>query len=284
MLESMCQGNFLAQHHDDAWQFLENLAEKSNQWERSNKKSIYSRSSAHSIGTSFALEAKIDAMIKKFNNVFSSNQMNQASQSMCFKCNDPNHIADQCPNSIEQINAFNKAKNDPFSPTYNPGWRNHPNFAWNQNNPNTNTVRPNFQAFPNNASNPPFQPNHFQPNFAGPSHNQPQQSNFQPNSAHPPQDDKRLSSLEKTLETLAKATTQSLRSNSNLQNLLTSYMQNTNQSIAKFEMQMSQLATSVSERERGKFPSQPLSNPRNQNANSNQALVVQDSNDTTSPN
>ena len=77
---------------------------------------------------------------------------------------------------------------------------------------------------------------------------------------------------------LAKATTQSLQSNSNLQNLLTSYMQNTNQSIAKLEMQMSQLATSVSERERGTFPSQPLPNPRNQNANSNQAHVVQDSN------
>ena len=94
MLESMCQGNFLAQHHDDAWQFLENLAEKSSQWERSNEKSIYSRSSAHSTGSSFALEAKIDAMIKKFDNVFSSNQTNQASQPMCYKCNDPNHISD----------------------------------------------------------------------------------------------------------------------------------------------------------------------------------------------
>ena len=101
MLESMCQGNFLAEHHDDAWQFLENLAEKSSQWERSNEKSIYSRSSAHSTGSSFALEAKIDAMIKKFDNVFSSNQTNQASQPMCYKCNDPNHIADQCPNSVE---------------------------------------------------------------------------------------------------------------------------------------------------------------------------------------
>lgn len=141
-----------------------------------------------------------------------------------------------------------------------------------------NTICPNFQAFPNNASNPSFQPNNFQPNIAGPSHNQPQQLNFQPNSTHPPQDDKRLTSLEKTLETLAKATTQSLQSNSNLQNLLTSYMQNTNQSIAKLEMQMSQLATFVSERERGTFPSQPISNPRNQNANPNQAHVVQDSN------
>jgi len=94
MLESMCQGNFLDQHHDAAWEFLENLAVKLAQWERSNEKSIYSRSSAHSIGSSVALEAKIDATINKFDHVLSSNQMNQASQVMFYKCNDPNHIAD----------------------------------------------------------------------------------------------------------------------------------------------------------------------------------------------
>jgi len=25
---------------------------------------------------------------------------------------------------------FQRPKNDPFSPYYNPGWRNHPNFSW----------------------------------------------------------------------------------------------------------------------------------------------------------
>lgn len=72
-------------------------------------------------------------------------------------------------------------------------------------NPNTNMIRPNFQAFPNNALSP-FQPNHFQPNFPGPSQNQPQQ----PNLAPPLQDDKCLSSSENSLESLAKATIQSL--------------------------------------------------------------------------
>ena len=43
-------------------------------------------------------------------------------------------------------------------------------------------------------------------------------------------------------------------------------------------MQMSQLATSVSERERGTFPSQPIPNPNRQNPNSNQIHIIQDSN------
>jgi hypothetical protein len=33
--------------------------------------------------------------------------------------------------SIEQVNAaFSHQGNDPYSNTYNPGWRNHPNFSW----------------------------------------------------------------------------------------------------------------------------------------------------------
>ena len=30
----------------------------------------------------------------------------------------------------EQVNAtFGRPRNDPYAPTYNPGWRNHPNFS-----------------------------------------------------------------------------------------------------------------------------------------------------------
>jgi len=102
--------------------------------------------------------------------------MNQAPQASCYKCNEPTHIVDQCLYSLEQINAFNRVRNDAFALTYNPGWRNHPNFSWSQNNANTNSIRPPFQSFPNNSSNlnPPFQPKQFQPNFSQPSQNQAQ--------------------------------------------------------------------------------------------------------------
>jgi hypothetical protein len=39
---------------------------------------------------------------------------------------------------MEQVNTFNdyrKQANGPFFETYNPRWRNHPNFSWNQNQP-----------------------------------------------------------------------------------------------------------------------------------------------------
>jgi hypothetical protein len=59
----------------------------------------------------------------------------------------PMHLAQTCPSlsafvesPMEQVNAFNdfrKQSNGPFSETYNPGWHNHPNFSWKQNQPIT---------------------------------------------------------------------------------------------------------------------------------------------------
>jgi hypothetical protein len=36
---------------------------------------------------------------------------------------------------MEQVNTFNdyQKQNGPYLETYNPGWRNHPNFSWKQN-------------------------------------------------------------------------------------------------------------------------------------------------------
>jgi len=43
---------------------------------------------------------------------------------------------------------FQRPKNDPFSPYYNPGWRNHPNLSWSN---GQNAVIPNSQPI----SHPP---------------------------------------------------------------------------------------------------------------------------------
>ena len=44
----------------------------------------------------------------------------------------------KCP---EHMNAaYSRPPHNPYSQTYNPGWRNHPNFSWASNNP----PRPNF--------------------------------------------------------------------------------------------------------------------------------------------
>ena len=67
--------------------------------------------------------------------------MNQVSAPMCNKCNAPDHVLEEYPllmNPIEnryaQVNAtYQRPMNNPYAPTYNPRWRNHPNFSWSRN-------------------------------------------------------------------------------------------------------------------------------------------------------
>ncbi|CAN6716221.1 unnamed protein product [Malus baccata var. baccata] len=60
--------------------------------------------------------------------------------SACGVCSMQGHLTDKCPQLIENggwetLNAVGfgnqyQPRNDPFSNTYNPGWRDHPNFKW----------------------------------------------------------------------------------------------------------------------------------------------------------
>ncbi|KAM0959690.1 hypothetical protein ACFX2C_024813 [Malus domestica] len=60
--------------------------------------------------------------------------------SACGVCSMQGHPTDKCPQLIENggwetLNAVGfgqqyQQRNDPFSNTYNPGWRDHPNFKW----------------------------------------------------------------------------------------------------------------------------------------------------------
>ncbi|PIN14790.1 DNA-directed DNA polymerase [Handroanthus impetiginosus] len=66
-----------------------------------------------------ALNAKIDFLMQSMKN-FGVNQVQHT----------------PCPHSVESIQFVSNARkpqNNPYSNTYNPGWRQHPNFSWNNN-------------------------------------------------------------------------------------------------------------------------------------------------------
>ena len=54
--------------------------------------------------------------------------------SSCDHCGSPMHLSSDCPSQAEMAAMYNnarpRAKYDPYSSTYNPGWRDHPNFKW----------------------------------------------------------------------------------------------------------------------------------------------------------
>lgn len=88
------------------------------------------------IDSFFALAAQVAALSKKLDNVnVSSIQSTKAICEFCAR----NHIGVDCQvgnpfanNSSEQANFVSnyQRQSNPYSNTYNPRWRNHPNFSW----------------------------------------------------------------------------------------------------------------------------------------------------------
>ncbi|CAA0832728.1 Unknown protein, partial [Striga hermonthica] len=153
-----------------------------------------------------------------------------------------------CPSAFDQdlgeqyadVNALqgyqNWQPNDPFSNTYNPGWRNHPHFSWSN---NSNTLQPPRPNFNQQQPRPNFTQQQPRPNFIPRPNYQQQQQPQQPAQgsglSSSNQDDK----LDKILQ----------------------FITNQDSSIKRLETQVGQLATRVgnmkAESDKGKLSSQP---------------------------
>ncbi|KAM2928266.1 hypothetical protein COP2_035528 [Malus domestica] len=156
--------------------------------------------------------------------------------SACGVCSMQGHPTDKCPQLIENggwetLNAVGfgqqyKQRNDPFSNTYNPGWRDHPNFKWRE--PQQGQQQSTFRQQPPGFYQKPFAPT------------QPQ--------AQPTQ--KSGSSID----------------NDQIFNLLTSMaqgMQNRDKKVDELEKQVGQIAEFMGQfREQGRLPSSTIANPK----------------------
>ncbi|XP_070663031.1 uncharacterized protein [Malus domestica] len=154
----------------------------------------------------------------------------------CGVCSMQGHLTDKWPQLIENggwetLNAVGfgnqyQPRNDPFSNTYNPGWRDHPNFKWRE--PQQGQQQSGFRQQPPGFYQKPFAPT------------QPQ--------AQPAQ--KSGSSID----------------NDQIFNLLTSMaqgMQNRDKKVDELEKQVGQIAEFMGQfREQGRLPSSTIANPK----------------------
>nr|XP_027083751.1 uncharacterized protein LOC113706058 [Coffea arabica] len=187
---------------------------------------------------------------------------------VCGICTSMNHCTDTCPilqeDGAEQVNMAGgvpapRRQYDPYSNTYNPGWRDHPNFSYGNRQQNSFSNRP--------------------PGF---------QQQWQPKSQ--PSSSNTGSSLEDIVKSLATTTaqiqqetrqfqqeTRSLTTNmAQLQQETRALTMSTNQfqqdtksGMKDMEARISQMATAINRLEShayGKLPSQPEINPRNVSA------------------
>ena len=78
---------------------------------------------------------------------------------MCQICETNEHSTNGCPSlpsfrecllqQANALNSFQRSSHNPYLQTYNPGWRDHPNFSWKSDNNNAQTSQPPFQAHRN---------------------------------------------------------------------------------------------------------------------------------------
>ncbi|CAN6552317.1 unnamed protein product [Malus baccata var. baccata] len=164
--------------------------------------------------------------------------------SACGVCSMQGHPTDKCPQLIENggwetLNAVGfgqqyQQRNDPFSNTYNPGWRDHPNFKWRE--PQQGQQQSTFRQQP---------PGFYQKSFAP---NQTQIQSVPTNSSTSLDNDTIL----KLLNTLSQG-----------QENQTKALQSQDKRVDHLEKQIGQIAEFVGQfRDQGRLPSSTVANPK----------------------
>ena len=153
-VEMMCNGEFLQKDPDEAIEYLNELAEKAHTWtgpsatestNRSRPAGNLNGGGIYHLREEDNLKAKVEMLTRelevlKNKDLKPTHVANHAeSFGPCFVCGGVDHLAQECPTFAEMRGMYEEQCNAlgmymkpvaPFSDTYNPGWRNHPNFSW----------------------------------------------------------------------------------------------------------------------------------------------------------
>ena len=144
LLETMCGGDFLSKHPDEAMDFLNYVAKTSKAWDEPNpREAERSRPSNHQRGGIYALsedtemKAKLTTLTRRLEELEMRSQhemqaINElpASHPSYFDCQTNSHPGEHCQEHAHVLNQNKPPKNAPYGNTYNPDWRNHPNLSW----------------------------------------------------------------------------------------------------------------------------------------------------------
>ncbi|CAL9013424.1 unnamed protein product, partial [Prunus brigantina] len=219
MVDATSGGGLMNKSATQAKEMFENIAANSQQFN-------YRRAPPKKAGVYEVSASDIGPQIANLTNLVK--QLIPQAQ-VCAVCANPGHLTESCPSLYgdgeEMAQAHymqqQKPRNDPFSNTYNPGWRQHPNFGW-KNNQNVQTA--------------PVQQNQFVPQQNAP----------------PPHGQGK--SLEELINSLALSTQGFMQETRQTQAQMST-------AIKSLENQVGQIAASLSQREPGTFPSQVIPNP-----------------------
>ncbi|XP_035546578.1 uncharacterized protein LOC108985990 [Juglans regia] len=171
----MCNGEFFSKEPNEALPFFYYLAESVQQWNtQTNRVSLTAQplraiagGGRYELKEDTNVQARIAALTRRLEVMEMEKVKAVKTVEVCSLCTDSNHKTQDClvmpvfqqsdSEQMQLVNWVNRAQNQPFSNTYNPGWRNHPNFSCRNDKPDRSPP-PSQQPFHQAAPQHQYQP------------------------------------------------------------------------------------------------------------------------------
>ncbi|CAN6552304.1 unnamed protein product [Malus baccata var. baccata] len=138
MLDASAGGALVDKTPRDAKTLIANRALNAQQYEGVGQRDTSRPHHVNEVSSIFELQSQMANLTSMLSQLVEGSKTQGTTT--CGVCSIQGHQSDQCPQLIENggwesANAVgygnqNQPRNDPFSNTYNPGWRDHPNFRW----------------------------------------------------------------------------------------------------------------------------------------------------------
>ena len=148
VVEMMCNGEFRDKSPEDALDYLDYIAENAQHWDTvgsyessSKPQSSPSGGGMHNLREDHDFQAKFASLARKVEalELKKNDHVKSVQNISCCVCDSTDHSMQDCPTLSalreslhEQVNVvdnFKRPNPNPYSQTYNSGWRNHPNFS-----------------------------------------------------------------------------------------------------------------------------------------------------------
>ncbi|XP_057247938.1 uncharacterized protein LOC130590061 [Beta vulgaris subsp. vulgaris] len=238
MVNAACGGNIDNKTPQQAMELISEFAESYRTYSKRNATRGVKAASSES-----SLESEVSDLKNMFRQFMTSNKPQQGKA--CGIGSNTGHPTDACPTlqeDTQEVNALGyqgNRKYDPYSNSYNPGWKDHPAFSYKQGNKN-------FQGNRNFQGNQNFQQGNRPPPFKQPYQPQGQSS----------------SSKSMSTEDMIKALTKNVTT---MQSNMVQFQQETKSSIYNLETQVGQMSSVMNRlvaQTSGKLPSQTEVNPK----------------------
>ncbi|KAH9769561.1 hypothetical protein KPL71_012051 [Citrus sinensis] len=152
MVDASANGALLSKSYTEPYEILERIANNNYQWPSARQPAARGSARVHNIDTITALSAQVTSLTNMVKAMTAApTTVKQVTELSCVYCGEE-HDFDNCPGnpaSVNYVGNFNRQpQNNLYSNTYNPGWKQHPNFSWssqNQNAPALNRLSKNTQ-------------------------------------------------------------------------------------------------------------------------------------------